>query len=57
MPVLRLVRIPAPQPFELYEAMERESSVKRYNWATLFLCDIKMGTWPSRMGESQKLGK
>jgi hypothetical protein len=24
-----------------------------YNWATLFLGDINMGTWPSRLGESQ----
>jgi hypothetical protein len=23
------------------------------NWATLFLGDINMGTWPSRLGESQ----
>jgi hypothetical protein len=25
-----------------------------YNYATLFLGDIKTGTWPSRLGESQK---
>jgi hypothetical protein len=30
-----------------------EPSVRRYSWATLFLGDITMGTWPSRLGESQ----
>jgi hypothetical protein len=25
-----------------------------YNWATLFLGEINTGTWPSRLGESQK---
>jgi hypothetical protein len=25
----------------------------KYNWVTLFLGDINMGTWPSRLGESQ----
>jgi hypothetical protein len=24
-----------------------------YNWATLFLGNMNMGTWPSRLGESQ----
>jgi hypothetical protein len=26
-----------------------------YNWVTLFLGEINTGTWPSRLGESQKL--
>jgi hypothetical protein len=30
-------------------------SAQMYNWATLFLGDINMGTWPSRLGESQEL--
>jgi hypothetical protein len=25
-----------------------------YNWATLFLREINTGSWPSRLGESQK---
>jgi hypothetical protein len=32
---------------------KREPSARGYNWATLFLGDINMETWPSRFGESQ----
>jgi hypothetical protein len=27
---------------------------REYNWANLFLGEINTGTWPSRLGESQK---
>jgi hypothetical protein len=30
------------------------TSAQGYNWATLFMGDINTGTWPSRLGESQK---
>jgi hypothetical protein len=44
------VRIPY---CDLYEVTKREPSARGYNWATLFLGDINMGTWPSKLGESQ----
>jgi hypothetical protein len=34
---------------------ERELSAQGYNWATLFIGDINMGTWTSRLRESKKL--
>jgi hypothetical protein len=33
--------------------MRMEPNVWAYNWTTLFLGDINMGTWPSRLEESQ----
>jgi hypothetical protein len=30
---------------------EREPSAWGFNWATLFMGDINMGTWSSRLGE------
>jgi hypothetical protein len=32
---------------------DKEPSAWRYNWANLFLGDMNMGTWPSRLGKSQ----
>jgi hypothetical protein len=32
--------------------MKREPNAWGYNWDILFLADIRMGTWPSRMRES-----
>jgi hypothetical protein len=34
----------------LEETTKREPSAWGYNWATLFLEDINMGFWPSRLG-------
>jgi hypothetical protein len=33
---------------------KREPGARGYIWVTLFLGDIKTGTWPSRLGESHK---
>jgi hypothetical protein len=30
------------------------SNARGYNWATLFLGEINTGTWPSKLGDSQK---
>jgi hypothetical protein len=35
------------------DKLETETQERWYNWATLFLEDINMGTWSSRLGESQ----
>jgi hypothetical protein len=37
----------------IYPKKKREPSAQGYNWATLFLGDTNMRTWPSRLGESQ----
>jgi hypothetical protein len=40
--------------FNIEEVSTFKPSVRGYNWATLFLGDINTGTWPSRLGESQR---
>jgi hypothetical protein len=54
---VRVVNVTWTDLNESEEAMEREPSARRYIWATLFLGDINMGAWPSRLGESQELGQ
>jgi hypothetical protein len=34
-------------------ALKSEPSTRGYNWATMLLGDINIGTWPSRLGKSQ----
>jgi hypothetical protein len=36
-----------------YKQELKVPNAQGYNWATLFLEEINMGTWPSRLGESQ----
>jgi hypothetical protein len=55
-PAWRRVRIPPPYPWESQKATKREPSAWGFNWATLFLGVINMGTWPSRLGESRFWG-
>jgi hypothetical protein len=48
--VWRWVTIPPPQACEVYEVTKSEPSAWGNTWATLFLEDINMGTWPSKCG-------
>jgi hypothetical protein len=45
--------MPPSSPCESQEATRRELNAWGYNWAILFLGDINMGIWPSRLGESR----
>jgi hypothetical protein len=47
MPAMRLVKCLHSSPV----SHKWEPSAWGYSWATLFLWDINMGTWPSRLGE------
>jgi hypothetical protein len=38
----------------LASCLKLEHNARGYNWATLFLGEMNRGTWPSRLGGSQK---
>jgi hypothetical protein len=48
----KMLVIAVEQEFVKWNNME--PNARWYNWATLFLGEVNIGTWPSRLGESQK---